>query len=392
MSELTFIGLANYVFDTTNFVAIIFTSENNSQTSYMYQFSTLNTPNNNWVPISSLTNVSIIANTEINIQLIIPSTILMEGNYYIFIKSTITNTIIWQLSNSYFSQGSLSTLIGTLPSTSSQVSLSPLNATTSSTLFGPTVSPPVGNNISTADGGYILNNIITNNITLDNWITISNVLLTVPSITFNPSYNPSDNTSNIQNAPLFIIGCAGIVITDDLTTMAGSINIIGININGSGISIPNAININGNCTFNGVGISGIVLTNTITCNDNTVFNGITSNSDSFDGVGIVILNNIINNGQYQIILNGGTTLNNTKGTDFYNKPGNILPATVTLYPNYSTNNGVSSSFIPYIIPTTSSISIAIKKTKKIQTWQIVLIVILVLLLVLGIILITTRVI
>ena len=109
MSELTFIGLANYVFDTTNFVAIIFTSENNSQTSYMYQFSTLNTPNNNWVPISSLTNVSIIANTEINIQLIIPSTILMEGNYYIFIKSTITNTIIWQLSNSYFSQGSLST-------------------------------------------------------------------------------------------------------------------------------------------------------------------------------------------------------------------------------------------------------------------------------------------
>ena len=390
MSELTFIGLANYVFDTTNFVAIIFTSDNNSLTSYMYQFSTLNTPNNNWVPISSLTNVSIIANTEINIQLIIPSTILMQGNYYIFIKSTITNTIIWQLSNSYFSQGSLSTLIGTLPSTSSQVSLSPLNATTSSIIFGQTVSPPVGNNVPTVDGGYILNNIITNSITLDNWITISNVLLTVPSINFNPIYNPSDNTSNIQTAPLFIIGCAGIVITDDLTTMAGSINIIGININGSGISIPNAININGNCTFNGVGIIGIVLNNTITCNNNTVFNGITSNSDSFDGVGIEILNNIINNGLYQIILNGGTTLNNTKGTDFYNKPGIILPATVTLYPNYSINNGVSSSFIPYIIPTTSSI--AIKKTKKIQTWQIVLIVILVLLLVLGIILITTRVI
>ena len=82
---------------TTNFANIIFTSNNNLETSYVYQFNTSSSPNNNWVPISTLTNVIIIANTEINIQLTIPSTI--TGNYYVFIKSTITNTIIWQQSD-----------------------------------------------------------------------------------------------------------------------------------------------------------------------------------------------------------------------------------------------------------------------------------------------------
>ena len=97
MSELTFIGLANYTMGTTNFANIIFTSNNNLETSYVYQFNTSSTPNNNWVPLSTLTNVIIIANTEINIQLTIPSTI--TGNYYVFIKSTSTNTSIWQQSS-----------------------------------------------------------------------------------------------------------------------------------------------------------------------------------------------------------------------------------------------------------------------------------------------------
>ena len=61
MSELTFIGLANYTLGTTNFANIIFTSNNNLETSYVYQFNTSSSPNNNWVP--TLTNVIIIANT-----------------------------------------------------------------------------------------------------------------------------------------------------------------------------------------------------------------------------------------------------------------------------------------------------------------------------------------
>ena len=71
MSELTFIGLANYTLGitnfnnntlgTTNFANIIFTSNNNLETSYVYQFNTSISSNNNWVP--TLTNVIIIANT-----------------------------------------------------------------------------------------------------------------------------------------------------------------------------------------------------------------------------------------------------------------------------------------------------------------------------------------
>ena len=379
MSELTFIGLANYTLGTTTFATIIFTSDTNSQTSYVYQFSTSSSPNNIWVPISILTNVSIIANTEINIQLTIPSTI--EGNYYLFIKSTITNTIIWQQSNSYYGRASLKTLVGTISSIlSNQASLPIQGGTNSSTLSSQnSLTKPVGTNVTTLSGGYILNNINITTGTLDNYITTSNTLLTVPTINFNPTFDISDTSSNSQSAPLFIIGYAGILITDNLTTMSGSINIIGINTKGVGISIPNAININGNFTFNGIGISGIVLNNTITCYGNTIFNGITTSGDSLNDAGIVLNNNIINNGQYNIILNGGTTLYNTSGKGIYNKPGNISNDNVTLYPNYSPQNGVTSSFIPYIIVSTSPI-------KKIKTWQIVLIVILVLLLILGIIL------
>ena len=378
MSELTFIGLANYTLGTTTFATIIFTSDNNLQTSYVYQFSTSSSPNNNWVPISKLTNVSIIANTEINIQLTIPSTIIEDGSgfYYVFIKSTITNTIIWQQSNSYFGIASFTKLVGTISSAAASMGMT---------------TAPVGTNLATLSGGYILNNINTMTGTLDNYITNSMTLLTIPTINFNPFVGPNDTSTNSSSVPLFIIGYAGILITDNLTTMSGSINIIGINTDGVGISIPNAISINGNFTFNGIGISGIVLNNTITCYGNTIFNGITTSSDSFNDAGIVLNNNIINNGQYNIILNGGTTLYNTNGNGIYNKPGNISNNNVTLYPNYSQQNGVTSSFFPYIIVTTSSI-VTTSPTKKIKTWQIVLIVILVLLLILGIILTTTHVI
>ena len=372
MSELTFIGLANYTLGTTNYANIIFTSKNNSMTSYVYQFNTSSSPTTNWVPISTLTNVIIIANTEINIQLTIPSTI--TGNYYVFIKSTITNTIIWQQSLSYYGVVSFTKLVGTISSENANLGMT---------------TAPVGTNLPTLSGGYILNNINTMTGTLDNYITNSRTLLTIPTISFNPFADPNDTSSNSSSAPLFIIGYAGILITDNLTTMSGSINIIGINTNGGGISIPNAISINGNFTFNGIGISGIVLNNTITCYGNTIFNGITTSGDSFNDAGIVLNNNIINNGQYNIILNGGTMLYNTSGKGIYNKPGNISNNNVTLYPNYSPQNGVTSSFFPYIIMTTSPIKNFIK---KIKTWQIVLIVIFVLLLVLGIILTTTHVI
>ena len=126
----------------------------------------------------------------------------------------------------------------------------------------------------------------------------------------------------------------------------------------------------------------------MSCNGNIILNGITSGSDSVNDAGIVINNNIINNRQYNIILNGGTTLYNTSGKGIYNKPGIKFSGTgnFEINPYYSSNNGVSSSYFSFIEVTTSPTT---SPTKKIQTWKIVLIVILVLLLILGIILTTT---
>ena len=101
MSELTFIGLANYTLGTTNYCNIIFTANNDSMTSYSYQFSTTSTPSGDsaWIPIVTLSNVIISAGTEINVQLIIPNMDYINSNYFVFIYSSTTDTCIWQQSN-----------------------------------------------------------------------------------------------------------------------------------------------------------------------------------------------------------------------------------------------------------------------------------------------------
>ena len=194
-----------------------------------------------------------------------PSTI--TGNYYVFIKSTSTNTSIWQQSS-----------IGNVTSST----LSRINNTGSYS------------NVVTSSGGYILNNITTTTSQLNN-----NIIYAPASLIVN-NYSYSDS------APLFIIiSNGGITIDGYLNTTGGSINIIGNNTNGDGIYIPNNISMNGTITLNGTSSTtinaGINIQSTIAITGNVILNGMSAN------MGILVIGLITVNDNSILTVNGTTT-------------------------------------------------------------------------------------
>ena len=317
MAILKFIGLANYTPVINNLVNIIFTSTQIAKTTYQYKFSDnkLTEQPEDWIDISTLTDVTIPANTEISAQL---DTGDSTTAYYLYIKEKNgTGNIIWQQSTDPLVY---------VPNTSVPSAISDISDYTTGLV-----------SYTTNDGGSINTAFVP--IGIDAPIT-SNIIYSSIAVTINMATYIYENAN-----PLFIMSNNTITLSNTLTTNNGSINIVGWGADGDGIYIHASITITGNVTLNGTGGADGIYINASITNDGT--GNVTLNGTGgaygdgiFIGAAITISGNVTLNGtggtdgiyiDADIIITGNVTLNGTGGTNY----GIYIDAAIT-------NNGIGN--------------------------------------------------
>ena len=305
METLTFIGLANYKLATSNYlVNIIFKSTGSEKTTYQYNFSLTEQLPAIWLPIPTLTDVTIPANREISAQL--DTTVIIGGTqYYLYIKSITSINTIWQTSTAVIVTNGINTINDYI--TNLQIIISN------------------GGSIDNSNLQPISTHTINSNVIYSG----TTASINIPSI-----YN--------NDFPIFIMSNLSLSIVNSLTSTStrGSINIVGYSTStlstSGGIVLLNPTSISGNITLNGMSNAnnsfGININNIITIitiSGNVTLNGMSTGSNS-SGIGI---RNSTINATNTVIINGNAIgTNNTRGI-YVNGIFNII--------GYVTINGTS---------------------------------------------------
>ena len=295
MSDLTFVGLASYSNGINNLINVIFSSNQTTTNAVYYSqvtnSATVPTPPTlgNLGAWSVIPNIpaNIPANTEISAQL--TSTVTPNFAYYVYIVSSVTNTIIWQ--------------------TYTPVAYTTTNNFTS--VIDYTTQAPV---TVITNGGYILSgqpNVITR--------IQSNVIYTRVDLTINiPA--PPISPANVLTTPLFIMSQGKVIISGGtLNTTGGSINVVGSAINDA-INITGALTTSGNVTLNGtvtaIGGYGITIAAGVT-NSGTGTLTLNGTATAVGGIGIYIGAGAVvtNSSTGTLTLNG--TANDVGGVGIY---------------------------------------------------------------------------